>query len=84
MSDHVCRPVVDESGEVLGHARVAPDLGPDGEAALLALVTAARQYLADEDAADPEGAAERQARYEAGQERIRERNARVRGQADRS
>lgn len=78
--DHVCRPVVDESGVVLGHARVSPGLGPAGEAALLALVRACIGLQEARDAADPEGAVERGRRQEAARVRNRERLARIRGE----
>jgi hypothetical protein len=78
--DHVCIPLTDSSGAVIGRARVSPDLGVEGRAHLLAVVEAARQVMAERDAADPVGAAERDARYEAGQRRIAERNRRLRGE----
>ena len=76
-----CEPVVDTDGTVLGHARVSPDLGDDGRRALLSMVKAAIRHQEAKDAADPVGAAERDRRYEAGQQRIRERNARLRGES---
>ena len=78
--DHVCVPLVDGSGAVIGRVRVSPDLGVEGQRALVGLVEAAVRWQAERDAADPEGAAARQARWAAGQIRIRERNRRLRGE----
>lgn len=71
--DHICVPVTDESGEVIARARVSPDLGEDGMRALAAVVAWAQKEMAARDAADPEAAAERTRRYEAGIARIRAR-----------
>ncbi len=79
--DHVCVPLTDDSGRVVARARVSPDLGEEGRRALLAVVAAAVRLQEEQDAADPEGAVERERLYAAGQARIRERNARLRGQA---
>ena len=79
--DHVCVSVTDESGQVVARARVSPDLDGRGHEALADLVSAALRLIAERDAADPEGAAERVGRYEAGQQRIRDRNQRLRGEA---
>lgn len=79
--EHMCVPVVDNAGQVIGHARVSPDLDERGREALLALMTAAQRLMAEEDAADPEAAAERGRRQAAAIARVRERNARIRGQA---
>lgn len=81
MSDdeQVCIPLTDESGEVVALARVSLHLSEEGRRHLLALVEAARGCMAEQDAADPEGAAERQRRYERGQQRIRELNRRLGG-----
>jgi hypothetical protein len=76
--DHRCEPVVDDDGTVLGRARVSPDLGERGRAALLEITKAAIRLQADRDAADPEGAAERARRQEAGRARIAERMRRYR------
>lgn len=79
--DHRCEPVVDDDGTVLGRARVSPDLDAAGRAALVSLVKAAIGLQEARDIADPEGAAERARRYEAGQERIAARMRRFRGEA---
>ena len=78
--DHVCIPVVDESGLVLGHARVSPDLDERGRQALVNVLQAAQRLMAEEDAKDPEAAAERGRRQAAAIARIRER-VRRRGEA---
>ena len=78
--DHVCVPLVSESGVVVGRARVSPDLGVEGHRHLLAVVEAAVRFQEEQDAADPAGAAERERRYAAGQERIKARNVRLRGE----
>lgn len=77
----VCIPVVDESGQVLGHARVSSDLDERGQQALLNVVQAAQRLMAEEDAKDPEAAAERGRRQAAAIARIR---ARVRRRGDQS
>ncbi|GAA0527135.1 hypothetical protein GCM10010172_04580 [Paractinoplanes ferrugineus] len=79
--DHVCMPLVDDDGQVVARVHASPHLGVEGRRALLAVVEAASRVQAQRDAADPVGAAERAARFEAGQRRIRERNARLRGGA---
>ncbi|GAA2608471.1 hypothetical protein GCM10010399_44130 [Dactylosporangium fulvum] len=66
--DHVPRAIVGADGEVLAVAHVSPDISPEAEAALRALVDAVRR---DMEATDTP---ERRARREAG----RERNARLR------
>lgn len=76
--DHVCVPLVDDDGNMIAHARVSPDLDERGRRVLLELVAAARRLMAEQDAADPEAAAERGRRQAAGIARIRER-ARRRG-----
>jgi hypothetical protein len=78
--DHRCEPVVDDDGTVLGRARVSPDLGERGRQALLSVVKAAIRLQAERDAADPEGAAERARRQEAGRARIAGRMWRYRGE----
>lgn len=55
-------------------------LSPEGEKAMRALIAAAKRLQAEEDAADPEAAAERARRQEASIARIRERNARLSGE----
>jgi hypothetical protein len=72
---------MDDAGNVIARARVSPDLPDEGRAALARLVEVAQRWQADRDAADPVGAAERARRYEAGQERIRSRMRRYRGEA---
>lgn len=79
--DHVCVPLVDDEGRVIARARVSPDLDDDGRRALLGVVAAAQRLMAERDAADPEAAAERERRYEAGEERIRARMRRLRGES---
>lgn len=71
--NHVCIPVVDESGQVIASARVSPDLDERGRQALLNVVQAARRLMDEEDAKDPEAAAERGRRQAAAIARIRER-----------
>jgi len=78
-ADHHCELITDESGQVIARAQVAADLTDQERAALMGLIRAIHQLSAEQDAADPEAAAERGRRYAAGQERIRERNARLRG-----
>jgi hypothetical protein len=80
--DHRCEPVVDDDGTVLGHARVSSDLGERGRAALVEITKAAIRLMAERDAADPEGAAERARRQEAMRARIAERMRRYRGEAE--
>lgn len=80
--DHVCVPVVDDNGEVLGHARVSRDLDKRGQQALLNAVQAARRLMDEEDAADPEAAEERGRRQAAAIARIRERVRRARGETE--
>lgn len=76
---HVCVPVTDESGVVIARARVSPDLGEDGMRAMRAVIAAAQRLHAEQDAADPEGAAERASRQAVGVARIRARVRRLRG-----
>lgn len=73
IDDHRCEPIVNDEGEVLGHALVAPDMDERGRAALLSLAEAVSAYAEQQEAANPEAAAERARRYAAGQERIRAR-----------
>lgn len=82
VDNHVCVPVVDESGEVIARARVAPDLDERGQRALLNVVQAAVRLQAERDAADPEAAAERARRQEAMRARNAERLRRIRGEAE--
>ena len=79
--DHVCVPVVDDAGQVIGHARVSPGLDERGRRALLNVVEAARRLMAEEDAKDPEAAAERGRRQAAAIARIRERVRLRRGES---
>ncbi len=76
MSDHVCRPFADRDGQIIGTILMAPDVSEETERALAGLVEAARRVHAERVAADPTLTE----RFEAGQERIRERNARLRGE----
>jgi hypothetical protein len=75
---HACIPVVDTDGQVVAHALASPGMD---ETALLGLVQAAKRLQAEQDAADPEAAAERARRWEAGQQRIAARMRRLRGEA---
>jgi hypothetical protein len=77
---HRCEAVVDDDGAVLGRARVSPDMSDEGRRALAALVRAVGEQMAAEDAADPEGAAERARRQEAGRARNAGRMRRYRGE----
>ena len=79
--DHRCVPVTDESGAVIARARVSPDLGEDGMRALRAVIVAAQRLHAEQDAADPEAAAERARRQQESIARIRER-VRRRGEVE--
>ncbi len=79
--DHVRVPLTDDAGRVIMRTRVSPGLDEEGRRALLNVVAAAVRLQEERDAADPEGAAERERLYAAGQERIRERNVRLRGQS---
>jgi hypothetical protein len=78
--EHMCVPVVDNAGQVIGHARVSPDLDGRGREALLHVVQAAQRLQAERDAADPEAAEERGRRQRAAIGRIRERARRLRGE----
>lgn len=69
--DHRCRPIFDDAGELIAVARVG-DLDERGEQALREVIAAAKRL---HEATDTP---ERQARWEAAQARIRERNARLR------
>ncbi|GGN39799.1 transcription elongation GreA/GreB family factor [Actinoplanes campanulatus] len=80
--NHVCVPVVDADGQVIAHAHVSPDLDERGQQALVSVVEAVRRLAAEEEAADPEGAAEKGRRQEAAIARIRERVRRARGEAE--
>lgn len=75
---HVCMPLVDDDGQVVARVRASPDLDERGRQALLNVVAAARRLMAEQDAADPEAAAERARRQEAAIARIRERAAKGR------
>lgn len=78
--NHVCVPVVDDAGQVIGHARVSPDLDERGQRALLNVMQAAQRLMAEEDAKDSEAAAELGRRQAAAIARVRER-VRRRGEA---
>lgn len=78
--EHQCVPVTNAEGEVIARARVSPDIGEDGMRALASLVVAAQRLMAERDAADPVGAAEREQRAVAAQERNRARLRRIRGE----
>lgn len=69
--DHVPRAIVGDDGELLAVAHVSPDAGPEVFEHLRAVVDAARRL---HEATDTP---ERRAAFEAGQARIRERNARL-------
>lgn len=71
--DHLCEPLFDDAGNLVASVRVSPDLGEDGRQALLNIVEAAKRLQAEEDAADPEAAAERARRQAEGIARIRMR-----------
>lgn len=71
--DHVCIPLFDDAGHVVGHAQVAPGLTEEDRRALGALIVAAKQLMAEEGAADPEAAAERGRRQAAAIARVRGR-----------
>jgi hypothetical protein len=81
LDDHRCETVVDSDGTVLGHARVSPDLSDEGRGHLVEVMKAAIRLMAEEDAADPEGAAERGRRQQAAIARVRERARRLQGEA---
>jgi hypothetical protein len=68
--EHTCRPVYDDSGEVIAVARVG-DLDERGEAALRELVAAVRRRMEAEDTP------ERQAKAAAALARNRERLVRL-------
>lgn len=71
--EHRCEPLFDDAGRLVAYARVSPDLGEDGRRALLNIVEAAKRLQAEQDAADPEAAAERARRQAEGIARIRAR-----------
>ncbi len=77
MSTHVCRPFADRDGAIIGTILMAPDAGEETVRALANLVEAARRVHAERVAADPSITE----RFEAGQRRIREQNARLRGES---
>ncbi len=79
--DHRCEPIVNDAGEVLGHALVAPDIDERGRAALLSLAEAVSAYAERQDAADPEAAAERARRQAATLERFGGRLRRLRDES---
>ncbi len=74
--NHVCQPFADRDGQIIGLVHMAPDVSEETREALANLVEAARRVQAEGVEAEPsitEG-------FEPGQERIRERNARLRGE----
>lgn len=73
--DHRCEPLYDDAGNLVASVRVSPDLDEKGRRALLSLVEAAKRLQAEQDAADPEAAAERARRQADGIARIRVRAA---------
>jgi hypothetical protein len=79
-TDERCVPVFDDDGNVIARAQVSADATDEDMRVIAAIVRAAQRYVEEQDAADPEAAAERGRRQEAGQARIRERNARLRGE----
>lgn len=81
MSAHVCRPVFDADGKVIGRAQVSPDATDEDMAMVARIVEAAIAHQEARDAADPDGAKERARRQEAARARDRERLARIRGEA---
>jgi hypothetical protein len=68
-ADHVCRVIYDDEGNPIARA----DATDEELRAVRAVVEAAVRYLAERDAADPEGAAERGRRQEAAIARVRAR-----------
>lgn len=72
--DHIPVAILDDSGEVVAIAHCAPDISDEGRRALADVIAAARRL----HEADPDRA-EKDARQEASRRRIRERNARLRG-----
>jgi hypothetical protein len=66
-----CRPLLDDAGEVIAMVRGAEPLSPEGEAAMREVVAAVQRI---------EWTPEQTARYEAEQQRNRERLARIRGE----
>lgn len=77
---HRCETVVDSDGTVLGHAHVSPDLSDEGRLALAEVMKVAIRLQEQQDAADPEGAADRADRQQRAVGRIRDRARRLRGE----
>lgn len=75
-----CVPVFDDDGNVIARAQVSADATDEDMRRVAAIVKAAQKYVAELDAADPEAAEERGRRQAAAIARIRERNARLRGE----
>lgn len=70
-----CRPLLDDDGQAIVNVRGRHPLSPAAEGAMRDLIAAAtRRYDADLDRAEMD------ARYDASVERIRARNARLRGE----
>lgn len=74
--DHRCEPVFDADGNVIARALVSPGMSEEGRKALAELVEAARRVFEARCEVDP-SILQRQAASTA---RIRERNARLRGE----
>jgi hypothetical protein len=74
VSDERCRPLVDDSGEVVASVRSVSELDERGRTAMLEIVAAARKL----DAANE--TPERRGRQAVAIARIRERAARIRGE----
>jgi hypothetical protein len=71
VTDHVCQPFADRDGTIIGTVLMAPDVSDETRRVLAGLIEAARRVHAERVAADPSIVE----RFEAGQERIRERAA---------
>lgn len=71
--------VDDGSGDPPALVHGDEPLSVEGEAAMVALIRAAKRHQAEQDAADPAGAAERVRRQAASAAKIRERNQRLSG-----
>ena len=69
-----CRPLLDDDGQVIASVRGAEPLSPEAQAAMRELVAAVIRM----EQADPDRD-EKAARQAAAMERVRERNARLRG-----
>lgn len=82
MSGNICVPVFDDDGTVIARAQVSPDIDEEGMRLVAEVVKAAIKLQAEQDAANPEAAAERAERQRRLIERIRDRNRRLRGGAE--